>query len=112
MPKVKAGKFGLHPLLEDSIIRVNQDMAAQGLGTVRVSSGHRTEAEQRKLYQEQPETTAPVGQSVHQLNPSPAVDIDGTPQQLKWIRDNSQRYGLLPSSEPWHFSVKPEMVGA
>ena len=89
---------GLAPAMR---ARVSAMMAANP--NVKITSGHRTSAQQAFLYAAKGgRGVARPGQSAHQTGH--AADL-GPPSQFGWIAKNASKFGLsrpAPRSEPWH----------
>jgi hypothetical protein len=69
-----------------------------------ITSGYRSDAEQAKLFAQNPNPTmvAPPGKSLHRCG----TELDlGPPSAYGWLARNARRFGFLKrySWEPWHF---------
>ncbi len=80
-------------------------LAARGAGHLLVvNSGFRSDAEQARLFAQNPDPTwvAPPGQSLHRC----ATELDlGPSSAYGWLAAKARRFGFLQrySWEPWHF---------
>jgi hypothetical protein len=69
-----------------------------------ITSGFRSDAEQAKLFEQNPDPrwVAPPGKSLHRC----ATELDlGPPSAYGWLARNARRFGFLKrySWEPWHY---------
>ena len=108
----------LDPDLLDALRRAATDAEADGV-RLRVNSGWRSPAYQRRLFSEAvvehgspeaaarwvspPETSAHVSGDAVDIGPSDAAD---------WLAEHGDTYGLcrIYRNEPWHFERRPDAV--
>ncbi len=94
---------GMRPDVAAAFDRMAAAAARDGIQLI-VNSGFRSDAEQARLYAENPDPrmVAPPGTSLHRC----ATELDlGPPSAYAWLDANASRFGFVKrySWEPWHW---------
>ncbi|HEX2436015.1 MAG TPA: D-alanyl-D-alanine carboxypeptidase family protein, partial [Solirubrobacterales bacterium] len=94
---------GMRPDVAEAFDRMAAAARRDGINLV-VNSGFRSDAEQAKLFEQNPNPmmVAPPGKSLHRC----ATELDlGPPSAYGWLARNASRFGFVKrySWEPWHF---------
>lgn len=102
-PLVYRQGVAMRPDVAPAFDRMAAAARAAGL-SLSITSGYRSDAEQAKLYAQNPDPrwVAPPGQSLHRLG----TELDlGPPAAYGWLAANAGRFGFVKrySWEPWHF---------
>jgi len=105
---------GMRPDVAGAFDRMAAAAAADGISLL-VNSGFRSDAEQRELWEQNPDPrmVAPPGTSLHRCG----TELDlGPSSAYAWLASNAGRYGFTQrySWEPWHygFDAGPEPCSA
>lgn len=100
--------YGFQTGMWGALSKVNQAMQAAGLGRLRITDGFRSYNAQVDVKKRKGNLAATPGRSIHGLGL--AADLDLTGSQLKWLKKNGARYGLINlPSESWHWQLAPSL---
>jgi len=94
---------GMRPDVAEAFDRMAAAAAGAGVSLV-INSGFRSDAEQRELWEQNPDPrmVAPPGTSLHRCG----TELDlGPPETYAWLAANAPRFSFTKrySWEPWHF---------